>query len=73
MKKPIEGVDYFVYFVPMHGSIGGYVTPNLDGTFSVYLNERLSREKNMKTMRHEYQHMVNDDFAKTDVAKIEGL
>ena len=73
MKNPIEGVDYFVYFVPMHGSIGGYVTPNPDGTFSVYLNERLSREKNMKTMRHEYQHMVNDDFAKHDIAKIEGL
>ena len=73
MRDPIEGVDYFVYFIPMHGSIGGYVTPNPDGTFSVYLNSRLNRERNMKTMRHERRHMENDDFAKTDVAKIEGL
>lgn len=73
MSKPIEGVDYFVYFQPMHGSIGGYITPNPDGTFSVYLNERLSREQNMKTMRHEFQHIQNNDFAKTDVVEIEGL
>lgn len=73
MKNPIQGVDYFIYFQPMHGSIGGYVTPNPDGTFSVYLNERLSREQNMKTLKHEINHIVADDFSKDDVAQIEGL
>ena len=62
MRKPIQGIDYFVYFQPMHGSIGGYITPNPDGTFSIYLNERLNRERNMKTLAHEEQHIISEDF-----------
>lgn len=73
MRKPVQGVDYFVYFMPMHGSIGGFVTPNLDGTFSVYLNSRLSRERNVKSLEHEINHIVADDFSKTDVVEIEDL
>ena len=73
MRRPIQGADYFVYFMPMHGSIGGFVTPNPDGTFSVYLNERLSRERNMETMEHEIYHILHDDFSKPDVREIEGL
>ena len=57
----------------MHGSIGGFVTPNPDGTFSVYLNSRLSRERNVKSLEHEINHIVCDDFSKTDVVEIEGL
>lgn len=73
MRKPVQGVDYFVYFMPMHGSIGGFVTPNPDGTFSVYLNSRLSRERNAKSLEHEINHIVADDFSKTDVVEIEDL
>ena len=73
MINPIPNVDYFVYFMPMHGSIGGFVTPNPDGTFTVYLNSRLSRERNVKSLEHEINHIVADDFSKHDVAKIEGL
>lgn len=73
MRKPIPNVDYFVYFMPMHGSIGGFVTPNPDGTFSVYLNSRLSRERNAKSLKHELNHIINLDFTKYDVSKIEKL
>lgn len=73
MKTPVQGVDYFVYFMPMHGSIGGFVTPNPDGTFSVYLNSRLSRERNVKSLEHEINHIINLDFTKYDVSKIEKL
>lgn len=74
MRKPIQDVDFFIYYVPMHGAIGGFVTPNPDGTFSVYLNERLSRERNLETMEHEIGHIIRDDFyTGKDVAEIEGL
>ena len=74
MKRfPIEGIDYFVYYIDMHGSIGGYITPNLDGTFTVYLNKRLNRERNIKSIHHELEHMINDDFEKNDVRIIEGI
>ena len=72
-RKPIENIDYFVYMIDLPGNMGGYVTPNPDGTFSVYLNRRLNRERNIKTLLHEEAHIVNGDFAKYDVAQIEGL
>lgn len=74
MSKPIQGIDYFVYFVPLDGSIGGFVTPNPDGTFSIYLNERLNRERNMKTLAHEERHIINGDFySGLPLEVIEGL
>lgn len=74
MRKPIQGIDYFVYFQPMHGSIGGYISVNPDGTFTIVLNERLARERNMKTMEHEINHIMSDDFYNgKDVVEIEHL
>ena len=62
----IEGVDYFVRVVDFPVcSCGGLVTPNEDGTFSVYINSRLSHEQNKKSMRHELRHMEHDDFYRT--------
>lgn len=74
MTNPIEGVDYFIYFQRMPYSIGGYITPNDDGTFSVYLNERLTYERNKKTIDHERKHIINGDFYNgLPIELIEGL
>ena len=74
MSELIEGADYFIYFTKMPYSIGGYVTPNPDGTFSVYLNERLTHERHMKTTAHERKHIMDGDFYKgLPVNIIEGL
>ena len=43
-------------------NVGGMVTPNDDGTFSVYLNERVDDARKRKALRHELQHIVNGDF-----------
>ena len=70
----IEGADYFVRFVdfPDNANCGGMVLLNEDGTFSVYLDPRRSTEKIKKTMRHEYNHMANDDlFGGKDIRTIE--
>ena len=71
---PIEGTDYFVYVVDFPDCrAGGLVTPNDDGTFSVYLNARLSREKNSASAAHERRHIARDDFYRdASVEEVEG-
>ena len=59
----IEGVDYYIRVVPFPSwSVGGMVMPNDDGTFSVYLNARLSLERQRQALKHELEHISNGDF-----------
>lgn len=63
----IPGVDYFLRWVPFpedNGTEGGAVTPNDDGTYSVYLDESLlsNLNKARRTWRHEEDHILNGDF-----------
>ena len=36
--------------------------PNDDGSFSVYINANLSQERKKKALKHELDHIENDDF-----------
>ena len=58
----IEGADFYVRLIDLPYGVGGFVAPNEDGTFNVYLNARLSAEKNLDTFLHEVEHIENDDF-----------
>ena len=55
-------VDYFVRTVDLPTEVGGLVTVNEDGTFSVYVNARRSVEQQRKALQHEVDHIENDDF-----------
>lgn len=39
-----------------------------DGTYSIYLNDRLTREQNFLTYCHELEHILRDDFNKAEDA-----
>lgn len=58
----IENVDYFVRVVDLPVGVGGIVTPNDDGTFSIYINARDARAKQVKSCNHEVRHIEHDDF-----------
>ena len=61
----IEGADYFVRLVDFPVcSCGGAVMPNDDGTFTVLINARLSRQQNRKSIDHERSHILHDDFSR---------
>ncbi len=70
---PIEGSDYFIYLVDFPDCrAGGMVTPNDDGTFSVYLNARLSRGQQLTSAAHECRHIAHDDFYRDEeIAEME--
>ena len=69
----IEGVDYFVRLVDFPNcKCNGAVALNDDGTYSVYINAKASDEQKKRAMRHEYNHMANDDFyGDKDIRSIE--
>ena len=47
------------------------VVKNEDGSFTVFLNARVSHDKQMEALEHGVRHVTNDDFSKTDVQQIE--
>ncbi len=72
----IENVDYFVRVVDFPKGVNriGFALLNDDGTYSVYINARASEAQKRKAMRHEYNHMANDDmYGNKDIRKIENL
>jgi len=58
----LEGCDYFVRVVDLPIGIGGMVTPNEDGTYSVYINARNTRAKQLCSCGHEVGHIRREDF-----------
>jgi len=59
----IENSDYYVRVIPFPVyKNGGMVTPNDDGTFSIYINGNLPIERQRKALDHELDHIADDDF-----------
>lgn len=58
----LPDADYFVYYEKFPLAVRGAVTPNDDGTFSIFLNSRLSDAWQLTTYAHEVKHIMNDDF-----------
>ena len=58
----IENADYFIRLLKLPGSVGGIVTPNDDGTFSMYLNADHSGDMLLDDYIHELLHIARDDF-----------
>ncbi|MBR1844230.1 MAG: ImmA/IrrE family metallo-endopeptidase [Lachnospiraceae bacterium] len=47
------------------------ITPNEDGTHTIFVNSRLSTYQQAKAVQHELKHYYKDDFDKLDVNDIE--
>ena len=53
-------------------SISSNIVDNGDGSYTLYLNSRLSYEKNLEGYLHEMKHINNNDFNSfEDIQKIE--
>lgn len=47
------------------------ITPNDDGTHTIFVNAKLSTYQQAKAVQHELRHFYGDDFEKPDVKDIE--
>ena len=57
--------------IDMPTRIKGQTIKNEDGSYSVFLNARMSSIQIEKTYQHELKHIENGDFEKEQVQRIE--
>lgn len=63
--------NIYVYLTRLPGNgIREVVLPCLDG-YTIYLDERLTHEQQVKAYHHALWHIRNRDFEKDDVGRIE--
>lgn len=58
-------------FIDMDVLISEQVIKNKDDSYTILLNSRLSHERHMESYNHAMQHIMEEDFQKQDVDKIE--
>ena len=69
----IEGADYFIRIADFPVGVHGFVVPNDDGTFSVYINARDSHVRQRQACKHEKKHIARNDFSRDDVRDAETI
>ena len=61
--------DIYVYVVDM--PVSEAVTPSGAFSYTVYINARLSAERQREALLHALRHIQNDDFSRSDVQEVE--
>lgn len=61
----LVGVDVFFKDLPMPNGIKGFVRES-QGIYYVYVNSNLPKEETIRTIKHEYYHLINNDFYNQD-------
>lgn len=64
-------IDYSVHFVPLGNGVKEAVTENEDGSYTIFLDSRLSFEAQKEAFTHAMRHIMDDDFCKGDVQSVE--
>ena len=71
MNNPLLTEAIGVYFLDMDTAVDEEVHLNEDGSFTIFLNSRLSCERQMLAYQHAIRHIMNDDFSKDNADNIE--
>ena len=64
-------MEYRVTLANLPTSIRGYVYLESDGVPRIVLNANLTREQNMRTMKHELKHIANNEMANPNYIEYE--
>lgn len=54
--------DTYVRLVTLPVKVEGVTLPNDDGSFDIYINDRLSPAKQQQTLEHELRHIRHEHF-----------
>lgn len=71
MYYNIKGYDINVILLEDANGVPGSVWHNDDGSFSVFIDSKLSFERQQEVFKHELRHIFGNDFEKYDVQMIE--
>lgn len=71
LNNPLLTEDIGVYFLNMDTAVHEEVHLNIDGSFSIFINARISHEQQMRAYHHAIKHIMENDFNKENVDDIE--
>lgn len=71
MNNPLLTEAIGVYFLDMDTAVEEEVHPDEDGSFSIFINARISQARQMIAYQHALAHIMQDDFSKSDADEIE--
>ena len=71
LNNPLLTEAIGVYFLNMDTAVEEEVHPNEDGSFTIFINARISYERQMEAYKHAIMHIMNDDFSKENADTIE--
>lgn len=63
--------DIGVYFLNMDTAVEEQVNLNEDGSFSIFINARISSDRQMIAYQHALEHIMKNDFGKDCADNIE--
>ncbi len=63
--------DVFTQVIEMDTGVAEHVVKNKDDSYTIFLNARLSYERQLEAYYHAMKHIEGDDFSKYDVQEIE--
>lgn len=66
MNNPLLTEAIGVYFLDMDTAVEEEVHPNEDGSFTIFINARISHARQMLAYQHALEHIMRNDFSKTD-------
>ena len=59
--------DIKSFLIDFGNSVPASVTVNEDGSYSIFLNARISHEKRLQAYQHELRHILNHDFETANI------
>lgn len=64
-------LDVNTYLINMDVLVAEHVVKNIDDSYSIFINAKLSHDRQLEAYRHAMYHIKNGDFDKYNVDKIE--
>lgn len=64
LNNPLLTETIGVYFLDMDTAVEEEVHPNEDGSFTIFINARISHARQMAAYQHAIKHVMNNDFDK---------
>lgn len=73
LTLPMDDCDFFIHLEDLPLGVGGFVSTNSDGTYTMVLNRNHLYEQQQEDYWHEYMHLACDDFGNgRPIGEIEG-
>jgi len=63
--------NIMIVYTELPSGINEAVTPNADGSYTIFISTMISADKQKQAYAHALWHIKNDDFSRPDVQSIE--